>query len=171
MEKTNSFFRYLAYTVEIILLFVLETTPNFLPEFFNAKPCFLLALAISISVYEREIPSMIFGLVCGLLLDYSYCGTVGTFTFALTIICFILGYCANNIISVNFFGVVLCSLVVISLVLFLQFVFSYLLPIGTNAWLFFKNNYISRIFLTFIFAPVFYFLNKFIYSRLSSAGN
>lgn len=171
MEKSNSFFRYLAYAVEIILLFVLGTTPNLIPEIFGAKPCFLLCLAISVSVFEREIPSMIIGLICGLLLDYSYCGAIGTFTFALTVACFIIGYSTNNLITARFLSVLLLSFVVIAVIFFLHFVFTCLFSIGDNAWVYFKDHYISRIVLTFIFSPLLYFLNKYIYSVLGDTVN
>ena len=46
-EKMTSFFRYLAYAMEIVLLYVLGTTPDLLPQLFGAKPTPLLCVALT----------------------------------------------------------------------------------------------------------------------------
>ena len=64
-EKTVGFFRYLAYALEIILLFVLSSTPSLLPDIFGAKPTLLLCIALTAAIFEREIPAMVIGLNVG----------------------------------------------------------------------------------------------------------
>ena len=79
-EKANSFFRYLAYAVELILMFVLCTTPSLLPEIFGAKPALPICVALTAAVYEREIPSMILGMAAGIMTDLGFSNYIGVFT-------------------------------------------------------------------------------------------
>ena len=165
--KNVKFFRYLAYSLEILLLFVLGTTPSLIPQIFGATPCLLVALALTIAVFESEVPAMIFGLVCGLFTDIGYSNSVGTFAISLTIVCFILGFCANNFITANFYNVLLTATVVVTALLSLHFLFSYVMAGYSSAGTYFVNHYISRIVQTIICTAILYFINKFIYSTLS----
>lgn len=164
--KLSTFLKYLSYIIEIIIIFVLFSTPNLIPEVFGGKPSLLITIAISIAVFEREIPAMIFGLLCGLLIDIGYSSTIGTFSIGLTIICFVLGYVANNLIVANIFNVLLVSFVAILILFLLHFLFSYIMLGYDDPLSYFVNHYISRIVGTFIFTPIFYFLNRFIHRTL-----
>ena len=47
MKSNNrAFFKYFAFSLEVILLAVLQSTPKLLPELFGAKPFLLFALAL-----------------------------------------------------------------------------------------------------------------------------
>ena len=166
-DKTASFFRFLAYTIEVILVFVLGSTPRLLPELFGSKPCLLMCVALTVALFEREIASMVFGLICGLLIDLGYSDSVGVFTVCLTLICFVIGYAANNLIRANFLNFMICSALVIPAVFMLYFLVTIVWQGIEEPWEFFKNHLISRIFQTFLFSVVFYFINKFIYESLS----
>ena len=169
MSDTKSkVFRYIAYTIEIIIIFILNSTPDLLPMIYNAKPCLVICVSLSIAVFEREIPSMVFGLLCGALIDLGFSNSIGLFTIALTIICFIIGYCSNNLLTANIITFLVCSLLVTVGLLSLNFYFSYAVLGYADGALYYKTYYISRIVQTFIFSIPFYFLNKFIYNTLSS---
>lgn len=165
--KHLSFFRYLAYSLEILLLFVLGSTPSLLPEIFGATPCLLLALSITIAVFENEIPAMIFGIACGVLLDLGYSNSIGTFTVTLAIVCFVLGFCANNIIAANFWNVMLSATVTITAVLSLHFLFVVVIAGVEHAGVYFVNHYISRIVQTILCTALLYFVNRFIHTTLN----
>lgn len=165
--KNVKFYRYLAYSLEIILLFVLGSTPSLMPEIFGSTPCLLLSLCITIAVFESEVPAMVFGLICGALTDLGFSNSIGTFAVSMTIVCFVLGFCANNIIAANFWNVMLTTIVIITAVLSLHFLFSYVLAGYADASVYFVNHYISRIVQTVLCTALFYFVNKFIYSTLN----
>lgn len=169
MKKTGtaSFFRYLSYVIEIILVHILSSTPNLFPELFGGKPTLLIVVAISIAVFEREISAMIFGLICGILIDFGFSNAIGTFTIGLTVICFILGYAANNIIVSRTWNMMLCSFVVILILFSLHFLFTYHLKGYGDDLNYILNHYVSRMIQTFIFSPLFYFLNKFLHTKFS----
>ncbi len=164
--KNVRFFRYLAYSLEILVFFILGSTPSLLPQIFGATPCILVALALTIAVFESEVPAMIFGVACGVLTDLGFSNSIGTFTIALTICCFVFGFCANNIITVNFLNVMLSAAIVITALLSLNFLFTFVLKGYDNAGIYFVNHYISRIVQTIICTAVLYFVNKFIYETL-----
>ena len=160
------FFRYLAYSIEILVFFVLGSTPSLLPEIFGATPCILVALALTIAVFGNEVPAMIFGVACGMLTDLGFSNSIGLFTISLAIVCFILGFCANNFIAANFYNVMLTAVIVIMALLSLHFVFAFVIKGYDNAGVYFVNHYISRIVQTILCTIVFYFVNKFVYETL-----
>ena len=164
--KNMKVYRYLAYSIEILLLFILGTTPSFLPEIYGATPCLLISLAITIAVFEAEVPAMVFGLVCGALTDLGYSNSIGVYTVLLTIFCFIIGFCANNIITIKFWNILLIALFVCASTIPLHFVFAHLIHSYSDMGTYFVNHYISRIVQTFVCVIPLFFINKFIYSTL-----
>lgn len=165
MNKMN-FFRYLFYSLQILILFVLGSTPDLFPEIFGSKACLLLPVAITIAVFERELVAMAFGLVCGVLIDLGYSNSISTFAVGLTIICFILGFCANNFINTTFLNTMLVSVVVIAGLLSLHFVFTYIFAGYDNAGSYYVDHYISRIVQSIICTIPLFFMNKFVSSTL-----
>lgn len=169
-DRANSFFRYLAYTIEIILMFALSTTPRLLPEIFGAKPVLLVCVALTVAVYEREIPAMIFGMTAGILTDLSYSNSIGLFTIALTVICFVVGYAANNLIVATFLNFILYAFVTVALLFMLYFLVRFVIAGVEDSWRYFCEHIISRMVQTFIWSIPFYFINKFIYHTLNPEG-
>ena len=166
-ERSNSFFRYLAYVIELILTFILCTTPGLLPEIFGAKPALVVCVALTVAVFEREIPAMIIGLLAGILTDLGYTDSIGIFAISLTIICFIVGYAANNLIVAKFFNYLLYAFVAVGLMFMIYFLVIFVIPGTEHMWDYFVAHIISRMVQTFLFSIPFYFLNHFIYSTLS----
>ncbi len=165
--KNIKFYRYLAYSIEILLLFVLGSTPKLLPEICGATPCLLVSLALAIAVFENELPAMFFGLICGALTDLGFSNSIGTFAIGLTIVCFVIGFCANNLIATNFLGVMITATVVITALISLHFVFVYVIKGYDNASIYFVNHYISRIVQTIVCTAVLYYVNKFLHTTLN----
>ena len=166
-DRANSFFRYLSYTLELILSFVLITTPGLMPELFGAKPALLVCVALTVAVYERELPSMVFGLVAGVLTDIGYSNSIGLFAISLTVICFIVGYAANNLIVAKFLNFLLYAFIAVGLVFMLYFWVRFVIPGVGDMWTYFTDHLVSRMVQTFLYAIPFYFINKFIYFSLS----
>ena len=54
-DRAISFFRYLAYVIELILMFVLTTTPGLMPELCGAKPALLVCVALTAPKSLRRI--------------------------------------------------------------------------------------------------------------------
>lgn len=166
-ERSNSFFRYLAYVLELILTFVLSTTPGLMPEIFGAKPALVVCVALTVAVFEREIPAMIIGMTAGILTDLGFSDSIGIFAISLTVICFVVGYAANNLIVAKFFNYLLYAVVAVGIIFMLYFLVIFVIPGTENMWDYFTAHIVSRMVQTFIYSIPFYFINHFIYSTLS----
>lgn len=167
-DKATAFFRYLAYVIELILMFVLCTTPGLMPQLFGAKPALLVCVALTAAVFEREIPAMIIGMIAGILTDIGFSNSIGVFTIALTIMCFIVGYAANNLIVAKFLNYLLYAAVAVGILFMLYFLVRFIIPGVEDMWQYFTAHIISRAVQTFLYSIPFYFINKFIYSRLNT---
>ena len=165
-SRANAFFRYLAYAMEIIVVYALGNTPHLMPEIFGAKPTLLLCVALTAAIYEREIPAMIIGICCGALIDLGYSNTIGVFTIALTVVCFIVGYAANNLIVATFRNFLLYAFTAVGGLFMLYFLIHFVWSGVEDSWLYFTHHLLSRIVQTFLCSIVFYFLNMLIHRLL-----
>lgn len=152
--------KYTAYTVEILLAFIIQSTPYCLPEIFGEKALLLLPLAVSIAVLEEEIPAMIFGLICGLLADSAFNGTIGFFSIFFVVLCYISGRFMTDYIKMNLLSVMLLALGSIVLVFGFHFLLYYVLEGYGHIFHFFVEHYLIRMIYTLAVMPVFYGLNK-----------
>ena len=166
MERRYTVFRYFAYSLELLLLFIIQTTPRLLPEFFGSKPLLLLPAAITISFLESEIPAMFFGLAAGLLLDFGYSDNVGFFTITLTLACFFIGLIFRDYLVISFLNAVIFTAVFCTALMVLYFMFTYVFAGKPQVFYYFSHHYISRIIYTFVCGILLYFLNKFLYKNL-----
>lgn len=164
--RANAFFRYLAYAMEIIAVYALGNTPNLLPEIFGARPVLLLCVALTAAIFEREIAAMVIGVICGILIDLGYSNSIGLFTIALTIICFVVGYAANNLIVANLRNFTLYSLVTVGGLFMLYFLFFFVLAGVEYRWTYFTHHLASRMAQTFLCSFIFYYLNRLVFHLL-----
>lgn len=161
-ERKNSFLKYLAFTIEILIFYIIEGIPNFVPELLNEKPLFLLPIALSIAVFEREISSMFFGMVCGLLIDFGVSSHFGFYTFSLVIVCFFVGYIVGKIFYAKLILFLIINVIFVPLLISLNFFFKYIF-MGYNCTLsYYINHTLPVICFTLILVPFFYELNKLI---------
>ena len=166
MDRRYTVFRYFAYSLELLLLFILQTTPRLLPEIFGSKPLLLIPAAITISLLESEIPAMFFGLAAGLMLDFGYSDNIGFFTVTLTLSCFFIGLIFRDYLVISFLNAVVFNAIFCSGLIILYFLFSYVFAGKGDVFYYFTAHYISRIIYTFLCGIVLYFLNKFLYKSL-----
>ena len=165
-KKQHPFLRYLVLSLEIILLWLLQSTPKLLPELFGAKPFLLLAAALSFSVTVDVVPAIVLGAVCGVLADISAGGTVGFFAVAVTLACYgqarVVGtYFNRHALTCSVFS--LGSTAVILLLYFLLFKAFAGAP---DSGLLLTAHYLPRMLYTALtFFPL-YFLNRLITDKL-----
>lgn len=160
MEKRYKALRFFAYSIEILIFYIIQGTPKFIPSIFGSKPCMLIPIAITIAVFESEIAAMIFGTVCGILTDIGYGNTIGYFAITLCIICFFIGFFYQNVIVTNLINTSIIGFITVVLVLGFHFVIFHISQGNPNPKEYFISHYISRILYTFALVPLFYYLNK-----------
>ncbi len=168
MERKSNFLRMLAYSLEIVIIFALQSTPLLLPEIFGSKPCLLLPVALTVAAFESETVAMVFGFVCGLLTDIGFSEKLGFYTVALTLLCFLIGYCARNFFVTNLLNASIIGIASVALLILLHFWLNVSLCGIENAGAHFAKHYISRILYTGAFYVPLYFLGKLFCSTMKA---
>ena len=154
--------RYAAFSLEIILLYVLQSASGLIPELFGSKPVLLISCALSIAAVDEVVPSLVFAAVCGALADLSASGTVGFFAILLTLVCYALSCLMRYYFNSGAVAALsLCAAAVV-LIFGLHFLLFRLTAGLDGAGELFINHYISRIVYTFSAAAPLYFLNRFL---------
>ena len=164
MKSNNrAFFKYFAFSLEVMLLAVLQSTPKLLPELFGAKPFLLFALALSVAAFEDFIPSIIFAAVCGAVSDLNSAGNIGYFAITLTLICAAVHYFTRTYLNATLFTFVITSAVSIFAVMLFYFIIFRAFSSGADAWALFGSHYVPRMILTLLSAIILYVINGFIH--------
>ncbi len=159
MEKYK-WIRYLAYTIEILVFFMVQETPGLMPSVFGARPVLLMPVALSIALFESEKAAMSFGLLCGLLIDFGMSAVLGFHGLLLAVICFTLGVLAANLIRTNFLTAMLVAVVACGSVLLLQWLFFYVLYSFDSPIYALTEHYLPRFGYTVAFMPIAYYFNR-----------
>ncbi len=162
--------RYVLYGFEILLALLVQVTPYVLPEIYGGKAVLLLPLTLSFAVFEKEIPAMVLAVVCGLLTDCSYSGALGFYVIAFVIMSFTISNLYDQYIRRSLLTVMMMAVVAVPLIIVLQFLFYYVLAGYSHGGMFFVRHYLSRILYTLAFVPVFFGLNRFVFSRTAKKG-
>jgi len=159
MDKYK-YIRYFAYTIEILVFFMVQETPGLIPELFGARPLLLIPVALSISMFESATASMIFGVFCGLLLDFGASSMLGFHGLFLSVACYFISLIAANLIQTNFLTAMIISMIVSAALILLQWVFFYLLFDYEYAGYALTDHFIPRFFYTVATMPVSYYFNR-----------
>ena len=139
--------------------FALQATPYLLPDVFGEKAVVLIPLALSVSLFEDESISVIFGAFCGLLADFAFQGSIGLFAVSLTIICYIIS-ALSKYIKVTFPSALTVSCLAVLLIMLLHFVLYFAFSGYNYIMQFFLTHYMTRILYTLAFVPLFLLMNK-----------
>ena len=110
---------------------VLQTVPGFLVVG-QARPVFLLALALAVAVCEDEFSGALFGAVCGLMWDYTAGRTAGLLALTLMGLSFALSVASQLYLKLTALNFALVSAGALWLVLSGDFLFYYAMPGYSN---------------------------------------
>ena len=116
-RKRSQIAKWVCYALLMLLCTVLQTLPG-LFQLGEAKPLWLLPLALAVAVEEGEFAGGIFGAVCGLMWDYTAGRTAGMLAFELLQLYF----------KTSAANVVLLETAAVLLVLSLDWLFFYYMP-------------------------------------------
>ena len=159
IRDLNKLIRYLAYVLELLVLFMLQETPGLLPSIFGARPVLLFPAVVAIAMLEPEVPALLFGVVGGLFCDFGLSGMLGFHALVLGVLCFLISlliraYLQNNMATAILTGVWSIGLVVLAQWFFLYF-FQYSYPAYALT-----HHYLPKYFYTLLFLPLLYLLNR-----------
>lgn len=167
MERRFRIFRYIIYSTELLVLFVIQGIPNFIPELFGGKPSLIIPVALTISMFEPKLTALWFGLAGGLLTDISNGGVIGFFAIIMTVCCYFISYLTNELIRTRLSVAMVISFIVVAMALSLHFLFFYVMCGYGNNGYFFVSHYLSRILYTIALTPIAYYVNKVLALRVS----
>lgn len=160
MKNHTRFFRYLAYTLEIFVLFLLESTPNLIPELWGIKPTLLIPAALMIALFEKETTAMWFGVVCGLLADFSHSTVLGFFALLLAVSGYVFSELVTNLFKTNLFTALLLGAAAVTAIFLLQWFFFYVCAGHGQVFYALWRHYLPRALYTAVTLPVAYYFNR-----------
>lgn len=131
-RNRSQLFKWGCYVLLMLLCTVLQTTPG-LFQFGAAKPLWLLPLALAVAVFEGEFAGALFGVVCGLMWDYTAGRTVGMLALELMVLCFLLSAVMQLYFKASVPNFLLLGGACALLVLTLDWLFFYYMPGYSNA--------------------------------------
>ena len=162
--------RCVAYTIEIILLFILQELPYLMPSLLGVRPLLLIAAPMTIAILENEKIGLGFGVFAGLLMDMGYGSVIGFHAIALGVLgcecrrllCnkFFIGLLAVNLVKTNVLTSLLCTAAAVFAVISLHFVFFYLLRGYDMASYAYQKYYLPMMLYSFLPTPILYYFNK-----------
>ena len=152
--------RCVAYTIEIILLFILQELPYLMPSLLGVRPLLLIAAPMTIAILENEKIGLGFGVFAGLLMDMGYGSVIGFHAIVLGVLGFFIGLLAVNLVKTNALTSLLCTAAAVFAVISLHFVFFYLLRGYDMASYAYQKYYLPMMLYSFLPTPILYYFNK-----------
>ena len=138
-RSRSQILKWCCYVLGLFVCAALQTTPG-LFQLGQAKPLLLLPLCLAVSVCEGEFAGALFGMVCGLLWDYTAGRTVGMLALELLLLCFAVSAVMQLYFKNSAANFALIASAAALLVLTLDWLFFYYMPGYSGAasrWLWF----------------------------------
>ena len=159
IRDLNKLIRYLAYVLELLVLFMLQETPGLLPSIFGARPVLLFPAVVAIAMLEPEVPALLFGVVGGLFCDFGLSGMLGFHALVLGVLCFFISLVIRTYLQNNMATAILTGVWSIGLVMLAQWFFLYFFQYSYPAYAL-THHYLPKYFYTLLFLPLLYLLNR-----------
>ncbi len=161
-ENKEEYKRKGIFLVLIIFTAILQNTNGLFPKIYNASAMLIIPLVICVSMFEREMTGMVFGLVAGLIWDFYSARMDGFYAVLLTLAGFfgsylIRRYMRNNIVTA-FVYTGLCSFGFV-----LAYWLFFVLLGGTDgAGILLLKKYLPSAVYTLILTPIYYYFVRII---------
>ena len=97
----NRIVRIVIYAIELLLLYVLQTTRGLVPEFSGTRPLMLVCAAMMIALFEGDVTGLIFGIAAGLLIDMGGADVLGFHALLLGLLGYAVGTMTMELFKTN----------------------------------------------------------------------
>ena len=166
MKIPYKYLKWTLYVAVLLLAFTLQQTKGALPVIAGARPVLLIPFAICVAMYEGDTYGGAFGLITGLLWDFSANRVLGFNAVLLMLAGVACGIIITYLMQNNIFSsLILCGGAVFLLELFDWF-FYYLLWGYDKPLLVFFQAYIPTMMYSMLFVPVFHYFFKWAKQQL-----
>ena len=162
--------RLIVYVVELLLLYVLETTVGLVPAVNGVRPLLLVCAAMMIAMFEGDVTGMLVGIAAGLLMDMGGSDILGFHGLILGLLGFAIGSMTMELFRTNLLVAVIAMTAIVPLVCLAQWLFCFVLPGYHGAVYVLRTHYLPKMLYTYLMTPIFYAINRFFALRLSEAA-
>ena len=131
------------------------------------QPFLIIPLTVSISLYERELPSCIFALFSGYFIDLACDFIFGFSAIWLMTICVGASLLSRNLIRVNIINFFWINTIAVLLEFLMHYLFNILIWDIPNGDIIYEQSISPTIISTIIFSPFIYFIVKSVYKKLN----
>ncbi len=167
MRSFDRLVRFLAYILELLILFTLQETPGLTPAIFGVRPVLVLPAVITIAMLEGEVAALAFGVAGGLLCDFGLSGVLGFHALILGLLCFFVSLIVQLYMQNNLLTALLMGFMAIGITVGLQWLFLYYFQYSDPGHAF-THHYLPKFFYTLLFTPLIYLLNRGLYQAVAN---
>lgn len=176
MNTTKTIFalKHIVYTLLLLLLYILQTTPGFL-AIRGIRPLWVIPAALALAMFEGEFVGGIYGAVAGLLCDVTAVPrqSGGSLLFGfngliVTLFCVTAGLLIIYLFRNNVLGCLLFALVTLLVRGSLEFLFAYGMWGHENVWKIYVCYTLPVVLYTLVVTPVVYWVVRGIFRRFGA---
>ncbi len=163
--------RGMAYGAEFLLLYLLQQVPGLFPEISHSLPVLLIPAVVTVAFFEKEVPAMVCGLFCGLLMDFGSGSFLGVKALEIAIGGYCVSFLASEFLKTNLLSAVVSTLALGGILSFLQWIFTAFFPGSSESGYLLLYHLLPRTLYTAVFAVPLYYLNRFLATRLRAPAD
>ncbi len=156
--------KYSIFIVAVIILFVIQTTPNLL-SFFGIKPNFLLMFCIVLTFFDYESPMLVIYIIAGFMNEMSMSRIIGFHTILIIILAVIGNIISTYYVKPNTRNTTLYSFLSLFVILCIDFFFVYVMGGLTGLIPSFVNKVALTSFISVPFSIVYYYFITYVSNR------
>lgn len=164
-ENKEEYKRRAIFALLIVFTAILQNTKGLFPKIGNASAMLLIPLVISIAMFERDIPGMLFGLFAGFTWDFYSAHIDGYYIIFLTFVGYACAYLISRYMRNNIVTAMVYSLIASLLCSTLYWLFFVVLGFVDGAWLLYYKLYLPSAAYTFALTPLYYYFIRAIALR------
>jgi rod shape-determining protein MreD len=157
-DNKNLYIRRVLFVALIVLTAVFQHTKGAVPSLFGAKAFLLIPLTVCISMSEKSMGGLSFGILAGVLWDFATVRGDGFYAVMLALAGFTAGAAIAYIMRNNIFSALLLSAGASAFVSIGYWVVFILLKGYEGAWGVLFSFYLPSAFYSFIFTAGYYYL-------------
>jgi rod shape-determining protein MreD len=160
--------KWVAYALEMVIIFILQNTPGLIPSFLGQKPMLLVIFAVSIAIFEGDVAGVSFGIAAGALMDLTASSVFGFYTLIMMLVGYAAGICVIYLMRNNLVSCIVLSTAGVFFLSFVQWLFEFAIWGDAGTWYFLYGVILPRMIYSAALTPVAYYFNRSLAAHLSS---
>jgi len=164
------YLKWTFYTAILLLIYYMQFTTGLMPELIGIRPLPVIPFVICVAMYEGEVYGGVFGIIAGLLWDFSANRVLGFNAIVLMILGIAVGLIITYLMQNNIYSaMILCGSSIFAIELFDWFFYYLLWGYDKPIYVFFRY-YILIMIYTSAFIPGFHYFFKWIKPQIKEGS-